>query len=537
MAVLLDNNKHKLCINGNDNQILINNEKYLDYGIYIFPGKVKYGDEAFVITVDIPIGNLNFYIPLNGYEISGTQNAPYNWIINWGDNITETKSGISSSANTNCIQHTYLTSGIYKIVIKPVVNNYQWMRAWGFLTTTTGNANTVTNKNKIINFDYLTNKSFMESSTSYGQSYLRQLAINAKIIYPVNEIQTVNENNISNIDNNFRFQQYFGCSNLTTTTLEVLPSSITSIGNEFRSGQYFYCSNLTVPAAEVIPNSITSIGHDFRYGQYSYCSNLTITAVEVLSNNITIINNNFRSGQYNNCHKLTTPTEEVLHNNIGNIGNGFRNNQYSSCYNLTVPAAEVIPNSITSIGHDFRFQQYFGCSNLTTTTPEVLPNNITSINIGFRTGQYAYCSNLTIPAVEVLPNSITSIGNDFRSGQYAGCSNLTTTAVEVLPNSITSIGDNFRYQQYDSCSNILIGNHIHLRMDEFINTNIYSNNYREMFSMFYIGEKTTLDTIPKYKDKLGNIYPITNLTPSTRLYYCTNRTGIDGYASLHANWK
>ena len=443
MAVLLDNISHRLKINNKNIQVLINKDKCLDYNVYIFPGKVKYGDEAFVFTVNVPNGDLDFFIPLNGYSILNTQNASYNWIINWGDGITETKSGVSSSATTNWIQHNYLTSGIYKIVIKPVVNNYQWMKAWGFTTGTTGNANIATNKNKIISFDYVTNKGFMQFNTSYGNYYLGYLAVGTKITYPINEIQTVSEDNITNINSSFRNSQYYNCSNLIIPAIEVLPNSVTSISDSFRNSQYYDCTNLTTTTPEVLPNSVTS------------------------------------------------------------VGDNFRNYQYYSCINISTPAIEVLPNSVTSISNNFRHSQYLSCVKLTITTPEV------------------------------FPNSITSIGNSFRYWQYMSCSNLTTSAVEVLPDNITTIGNSFRYGQYQICNNLLISNHVHIRMNEILNSG--TNNYYNMFR--YITTKSDVDTIPNYKDASGNIYPITNLTPAVRKYYCTNRIGIDGYDSLHENWK
>ena len=508
MAVLINNVSYRLKMYGEDEQILIRNKEYIPYEKWIVPNKVKYGDEAFVFTVNVPNGDLDFYIPLNGYITSGiTQNVPYNWAIEWGDNTTETKSGNSSNANTNWIQHTYTTQGTYTIIIKPVVDDYAWMRAWSFLTTVLGNSNMVSNKEKIISFDYVTNKSFMESNTSYGQNYLRQLATGTKITSPINEVKIINENNITNIDHYFKYAQYYNCTNLISPEIEVLPDSITNINSNFRYQQYYGCSNLTSTATEVLPNSVKTIG------------------------------SNFRQNQYHSCSKLTTTTVEVLPNGVTNIGDSFRNNQYYSCINISTPAIEVLPSSVTSIGASFRYQQYWGCSNLTSVAIEVMSNGITYIGGSFRQNQYWGCINLTSITAEILPNNVTSIGANFRQNQYNLCSKLTVPATEAMPNSVTTVGNNFRYAQYNNCTNILIGNHVHIRMDEFINIGPNSTN-TSYYNIFNVSTaKIDSDTIPNYKDINGNIYPITNLTPAVRKQYCLNRTGIDGYTNLATNWK
>jgi len=352
---------------------------------YVWPG-VKYEDEAFIFTLNIAAGSLTFYLPLNGHSVIGIQDVPYNWLIDWGDGTTETKSGLSSSATTNYITHSYLSAGKKTVTIKPIFADFQWMRAYGFTQVQTGNANANTNKQKIISFDYVTNISFMESPISFGDYYLYCLACGTGVTYPINEVKTIKEDNIK------------------------------------------------------------TIGHFWRASEYQYCASL-----------------------------------------VGAL------------------ATEYLPNGITTIGDNFRSGQYGGCSKLNQTTPEVLPNGVLSVGNAFRSYQYSNCTALPgYPEVEVFPNSIISIGNEFRA------------------------------YQYQNDSNILVHGHIHVRMDEILNT--YTNNY---FRMFYVGSaKATADTIPKYQDKNGNTYNISNLTPtSPSREYCTSRTGIAGYAGLNANWK
>ena len=570
MAVLIDSDKYKLKINNKDIQVLINNEEVFEFDNrpFIFPN-VKYGDEAFVFTVDILGGDLNFYIPLNGYGIINTQNAPYNWVIEWGDGIIETKSGISSSLDTNYIQHNYLTSGTYKIIIKPVINDYQWMRAFGFLTGTTGNANIVTNKNKMISFDYITNKSFMQSSTSYGDYYLRQLATGTNIIYPANEVKTVSEDNIITISNFFKCQQYFKCKNLILTEIEWLPDSIKIINNSFRYQQYAECNNLQYIINEYLSNNITNIGDNFRYQQYcGYFIPPTFTVTfdapnEVMPNTVISIGNsfryeqyrdsqcknaslneafsinikgttgdNFRYQQYYNCTKLIGSTPNEVLPNVTFININFRRNQYGMT-NIVLCGNEFIPNTVTTIGDNFRYQQYFACRQLNGPAIESLSNIVTKLGNYFRYRQYDMnYINFKYTTPEILPNSVTTIGTYFRGNQYSDCYGLTQTTPEILPDSVINIGDSFRYRQYYGCTNLKIGNHIHCKKFNIL-LNISNNNYVQMFS----SNNNIIDTIPKYIDSNNIQQFITNLTPSVRKQYCEGRIGISGYASLHANWK
>ncbi|MCD8041522.1 MAG: hypothetical protein LUH10_00505, partial [Tannerellaceae bacterium] len=150
-------------------------------------------------------------------------------------------------------------------------------------------------------------------------------------------------------------------------------------------------------------------------------------------------------------------------------------------------------------------------------------------------GQYYGCTGLTAPAEEVLPDSVNSIGSNFRYGQYYGCTGLTAPAEEVLPDSVNSIGSNFRRYQYQNCTNLLIGNHIHsYQFATLLNT---SSSYEHIF--YLSSEKVDADNIPKYYTDTNKTAtaPITDLIPSQRKYYLTNRTGIDGYDQLNDNWK
>jgi len=469
--------------------------------IMVIPG-IYYGDEAFGFTVDIPGGDLTYSIPLHGMNFNtNAQDQPYDWNINWGDGIIENKSGISSNVTTNCITHTYSTAKKYTIIIRPNVDNYGWMRAWLY-SGTSGPANLPANKKKISSIEYVTNKSFLGSSTSTGTYYMSLQFYGADIIYPANEVETVKEDTITSIGNNFRYSQYNSCAKLITTLPEKIPN-VTSIGNAFRGYQYGSCPSLSTTATEVLPNTLLTIGDNFRYYQYT------------------------TSG-------ITSATSEFLPNGVTIIGANYRQSQYEGCTKLLVTAIEVFPNTITKVGGTFRGFQYKGCSALTTiSADEALSNTLTTAGgISFRIQQFMNCTSLIHAANESCPNSITSIEQAFRFEQYRNCKNLITTGQEAMSDQIPQMKLGYRCSQYEECTSLLIGNHIHLRMDDFLNQD--GGNYSNTFAVN--SPKTTPDTISKYKDKNGNIYPITNLTPTGIKDYCINRTGIAGYSSLSYYW-
>ena len=429
---------NNLYVNGSINveKIFIDSKEFPEPIVWVVPGKVKYGDEAFVCTAYVSAEeeweDLCVNIPLMGKNPSGGD-APYNWIVDWGDGIIENVSGISSWWG-DTITHDYLVAGTYIIVIKPVIDEFQWFRACA-------NVDMNAVSTQITSIDYITNKSMMESATSYGDYYMYFLCFAYDLIYPINEVKTVDEN------------------------------QITTIGRLFKSNQY-YGTDLLIPEIEWLPPGITTIG-DF-----------------------------------------------------------FRDHQYTWCWQLQYAAEEYMPNSVISIGTVFRQSQYSSCECITSGVPEVLSNNLLTIGDSFR--QYIYsATKLTAPVSEYLPNSLTTVGNSFRSYQYCWCSDLLQTTAEYLPNNVVNVGTDFRRNQYCYCPKILIKNHIHVRMDEFLNSN--ANNY---YDMFYLSSaKSDSDAMPNYKDKNGIVSSITTLTPGARKRYCYNRTGISGYASLNAYWK
>ena len=510
--------------------------------VWVVPGKVKYGDEAFVFTVKLYSGewvyneeddwtywyeNLHVMIPVMGSSPETfSDQVPYNWVIDWGDGIVENKSGLAG--NIVCLYHDYLTGGVYTVIIKPVVDEYQWLRALGNFDM----SNTELTADSI---DYMTNKSLMKSASSYGNYYMDNLFCQSRsLIYPANEVKTVSEDGITQIGDNFKNQQYELCYSLTIPEKEWMPPSITQIGSNFRGSQYSRCETLSNSTEEYLSNSITTIGGSFRSQQYYNCSKIQQVSIEVLPDLITNIGSSFRYWQYSGCRAITTPTSEIWSNNIINIGDYFRSGQYLGCQNLLTSTPEVLPNTVRTIGTHFRASQYSGCSKLQFPAIEVFSDQIMTVGNYFRSGQYLNCTSITSPSPENISDSIFSYGTYFRSGQYSGCTGLTGSPAAEVINPMPTPGNYFRYRQYYNCPGLLIGNHVHISMNLVLN--VGTGHYNEMF--YVSSALSTPDTIPIYFNLMdSSSASISTLTPSVQKKYCTNRTGITGYASLHANWK
>ena len=76
--------------------------------------------------------------------------------------------------------------------------------------------------------------------------------------------------------------------------------------------------------------SEAEIGDDFRMEQYSGCSNLELVPDEDLDGDFTEIGNNFRRNQYNNCRNLQKRARTSLPCGIKKVGDSFRRSQYDS---------------------------------------------------------------------------------------------------------------------------------------------------------------------------------------------------------------
>ena len=308
--------------------------------------------EKFVFTVEMDEDDdRHILIPLAGlsFEYKDAFDVPYDWNIDWGDGIIQRYTGINSV--DELIGYIYNEPGKYTVTITPIKDDFGWMRAWGnpvekFTFKSNGDVHCIwapdNPKNckkkldMIISFDYVTNKSFMQSETSYGHNYMRGIfAYCSGLTKPANIIKTVSEDKITDTGHNFLSYQYFFCQNLHIPDIEKLHRSIEKVGNHFLAYQYGVCSNLKDAATEGLHDNIISIGNDYRTGQYSCCASLTKTAEEVVPQYIQTIGDAYRTTQYDTCVNLLTVANEVDIPETCNVNeNYFRRNQYRNSINL-----------------------------------------------------------------------------------------------------------------------------------------------------------------------------------------------------------
>lgn len=236
--------------------------KVFEWDTNVIPSTPSYPTESIVYVMEAD-SSWNIYVPSAWYNTSWRTWVSFSWNISvdwWA--TTTTYSGSSSSWGKKTLSW-YTEWTLHTIMITPVTEAYQWAKAYGWYSVTWRD------KLKEVLYDW----SYMWYWTSATSTW-----------------------------HYFRYNQYYGCSSLTTAPIEVISSTVTSIWDYFRYGQFYQCSSLTAGADEVIPDSVTSIGKNFRGSQYAI-SGIT-TAKENNSNSLTSIGSQYRYQQYNSCNNM-----------------------------------------------------------------------------------------------------------------------------------------------------------------------------------------------------------------------------------------
>lgn len=173
------------------------------------------------------------YIPLGWFSTSGSQDCSYSWKVSV-DGGTETTYSWTGASWTYITLSWYGANTNHIIKIVPTTEDYWWARAYCWNSSS----------------NYIT-------EIVYDSSYMW---------YAVSATDTWD---------NFRYYQYYWCTQLTKPAEEYLPDTVTTIGGSFRRWEYRNCTALTYASEESLPNSVTSIWGSFRYQQFNGCSALT----------------------------------------------------------------------------------------------------------------------------------------------------------------------------------------------------------------------------------------------------------------------
>jgi hypothetical protein len=288
MGLYINNTKMGMpYINGIKHNAYINGNK-----IWIVePSLAPADDGEFSFTVQ---DNGSFEIPISGLNGSNSNYPSYNWIIDWGDGITETKSGTGSVSST--IPHTYSDGkNTHKIKIRPSGSITQgWFNAFG-------------------------------SGTSPTES-------NVAKIKSINSVITEKMRTMNIISHQYMFHK---CTGLTTLPSNLLPAT-TFTGTACYNNMFNYCTGLTSIPSDLLPAT------KLTDGCYSYmfqgCNKLTILPSGLLP--ATSLATNCYQYMFQNCSVLT---------DIGNINAAWFSNRTAQQYMFSYCTAITTPITYANI--------------------------------------------------------------------------------------------------------------------------------------------------------------------------------------------
>jgi hypothetical protein len=194
----------------------------------------------------------------------------------------------------------------------------------------------------------------------------------------------------------------------------------------YGKGMFKNCTTLEkIPDEESLTFSSQDVEGYFRYQMYYGCTNLKNTSKEYMPETVTSISYNFRAGIYSGCSSLLESLDEIDMPNVTSIGTSYRKEMYYQCAKLTKAGKEGTLGASNILG-DFRYSQYSGCPLLENAPDEAELPFATSLGEGYRSYQYISCLSLSNIAKEAYYPLLTSIGDKYRIGQYANNSQMPT---------------------------------------------------------------------------------------------------------------
>ena len=253
----------------------------------------------------------------------------------------------------------------------------------------------------------------------------------------------------SSYTNGVKTTQYYRAPDSTTSISTVsstyyIPSTLKSVtitGGEIVYGAFYGCSNLTTIT---IQESADSIGSCAFYN----CRGLK--SVSILNGVTSIGDNAFYS-----CNRLTSISIPESVNSIGD-------NAFDSCTGLS---SITIPDSVTSIG----MKAFYYCTSLTSIT---IPDSVTCIGAA-AFGGCRNLQSMTLPFVGGTKNTANNtyqypFGYIFGTSQYSGgkettqyyygsSTTSTTFSTYYIPSSLKSVnitGGKILYGAFSNCSSL-----------------------------------------------------------------------------------
>ena len=199
----------------------------------------------------------DIYLPVAWYSEDGTQDCEYAWKVSIDGGEETTYKGVGSSNGAIRVGYGLNPLSVHTVIVKPNVEWYGWLRAFGYKGTTIGSS--------LIN---------IISDKSYKGYALSDL----------------------NSGDYYKAYQYYGCVNLINTDEELLPDTLEVIGDYYRYYEYAGCSKLVSNAEEKILKTVKVIGNYYRAYQYENCE--SINKINMRAINWASVWNNYRYNQY-----------------------------------------------------------------------------------------------------------------------------------------------------------------------------------------------------------------------------------------------
>ncbi|MCL2136738.1 MAG: hypothetical protein FWH40_04350 [Coriobacteriia bacterium] len=328
-------------------------------------GAAEEAEQAFYLTVRIPTENTTFLLPTSSYLRGTYGGKPYDWMVDWGDGVVESKSGTSSQSGG--IPHAYALAGDYTITITPNGSTEAWFGAFGFYWTD-GGSNIPANKGLVIG----------------APSQITPLMTRTSAQIDGDQLAPDYEWNYT----------FYRCVNLIEAPVFSGWDGISTVGSSFAANMLGYCESLAVlPAGFNLPQSLSEVGSFFAGVMFDACSSLTVL-----------------------------PDGFNLPQGITSEGGSFVKDMFRSCTSLVgLPDGFNLPPGLTEVGNLFAEGMFYRCESLTG-LPEGfnLPQGITKTGTYFAGSMLWYCSSLTgLPVGFNLPQGITEVGGYFTSNMLS----------------------------------------------------------------------------------------------------------------------
>lgn len=450
----------------------------------------------------------NIYLPVAWFSPEWWQNCVYDWKVSIDGKSAVNYSWVGSSTGWVRVGYGLTPLSIHTVTIKPQVERYGWLRAFGY------------------------------KGTSYASSLINIISDKSYKGYANSEIYTWDW---------YKAYQYYGCINLINTDEELLPDTLEIIGDNYRYYEYAGCTSLVSNADEKILKTVKVIWDNYRAYQYQNCTG--INRINMRAINWASVGSNYRYNQYSGTANDRKPMNIYIEWWIEEGGSwGLNNDNVKGVYVYKdlvndyktklsgITSSKIQKNSLWD-NLEYEFIEYIGIADSswkmripvggysTSFTQNCAYDWMVSVDggeaveingtgsatyvsvgsglvewsehrvvikpktiswgwwraFGFhttwaqayikelihdsykcfatsRTGTWAHykhwtfigCTNL-INSYEKLPTSVTSIGASYMSECYGWCTALKTAFWEVLHHWI-SIGADYRYHQYTGCT-------------------------------------------------------------------------------------